>query len=363
MFFRHQQIIRGLALRVAGAIQFRFDSPSTLSVILTRTVEKQYDPSMQKVDIQLAGMEVNRSAWPAEDDLLCIVQLEKEVPPKARSLFEAFARGEMSPNPEDVAWAVKMDVHRTATTYVQQASQIPELFYSFATQVHKEMYDYAIRIVRVLRWRANASCPHNPVCGNTSEFSLDGNEWMPLPLPPAYYIDLERDVRISKEIGIEIVEEVQAGNDEPLAHVLLREAWNGRKASPRSALLIGISAAEVGLKQSISKLIPEASWILSNLPSPPIVQILSEYLPLMPAKLKINGKVVPPPEGIIKTIRDGVTLRNKVVHSGKSEIKPEKLGEILNSVEDLLWLLDYYCGYEWALNHIRNDVRAALGVK
>jgi hypothetical protein len=362
MYFQQKQIIRGLALRVAGSIKFEFDLLTNLSVILTRKQEKEFDPSQQKVYAQIEGWETNQTQWPSEDELLCIVKLQREPSPKVRDLFDTFVQGGIVANPEDVSIPIPVDEYRSAPTYAKQASQIPESLNSFATQIHKEMHDYGIRTLRVLRWRANATCPHNPVHGLSSEFSIDGKTWFPLPISPGFYFDVERDIRISEEVGTEIVMLVKAGNDEPLAHILLREAWNQRKSNPRSSLLIGMSAAEIGIKQCIGNLIPDASWLLENLPSPPLVQILTEYIPQIPAKLKINDRVVPPPELLLKTLKDGVNLRNKVVHTGRPEIKPEKLGEILHSVEDLLWLLDYYCGHDWALNHMRVNIRTALGI-
>jgi hypothetical protein len=60
---------------------------------------------------------------------------------------------------------------------------------------------------------------------------------------------------------------VANGGDEPLARQILREAWAQKSASPRSALVLAIAAAEVGFKQCVSQLVPEARWLVEEIPS------------------------------------------------------------------------------------------------
>jgi hypothetical protein len=59
-----------------------------------------------------------------------------------------------------------------------------------------------------------------------------------------------------------VAELVTSSEREPVAHELWREAWNLRHPNLRSSLVIGVAAAEVGLKQLIATLVPRAnrSW-------------------------------------------------------------------------------------------------------
>jgi hypothetical protein len=59
---------------------------------------------------------------------------------------------------------------------------------------------------------------------------------------------------------------VEAGDREPVALQLFREAWELKRSNPRSALAIGIAAAEIGVKDLIASLIPNALWLVT--PSP-----------------------------------------------------------------------------------------------
>jgi hypothetical protein len=152
---------------------------------------------------------------------------------------------------------------------------------------------------------------------------------------------------------------VERGDDEPLAHQLLREAFAQRTGSPHSSLVFAITAAEVGFKECVSNLVPEAGWLVENLQSPPLYRMLKEYLPLLPVKLRRMGKTLVPPDELLREIRTGNDLRNKVSHSGHVEITAEKLDRILKAVSDLLWILDLYQGRPWAVRYIQLEVLAS----
>lgn len=143
---------------------------------------------------------------------------------------------------------------------------------------------------------------------------------------------------------------------------MFREAWTQVDLNPRSALAIGISALEAGLKELISDLVPGAEWLARNAPTPPVVNILREYLPLLPARAKISGQVLSPPEAVIKAIVSGVQRRNRLVHGALPEVELGEVKKLLTAVRDVLWLCDYYRGLEWALDHLSPETRAALGV-
>jgi hypothetical protein len=56
------------------------------------------------------------------------------------------------------------------------------------------------------------------------------------------------------------------------------------------------------------------------------------------------------------TIKKAIGLRNKVVHSGKADVSWQTSNETLRVVGDVLWLLDYYAGHTWALEHITRQM-------
>ncbi|KXJ04739.1 hypothetical protein AC249_AIPGENE8574, partial [Exaiptasia diaphana] len=159
---------------------------------------------------------------------------------------------------------------------------------------------------------------------------LDVPEWFRLEIP----IDTLRGLASSDQTL-----------EQPLGHNLFQEAWRLRESNPRTALVIGVSALETGLKESISELMPETEWLLENMPSPSVVKILRELIELLPAKNQFQGSVKRPPKKLITLIGKGVESRNKIVHgaSMKPELSPTLLlPGLLLAVRDVLWMLDYY---------------------
>lgn len=187
MYFKQTHTIKGLALRTAGAIHFRFDEPDGLTVVLTRKEEnKGYDPTQQQVYAQMEGFEANPSGWPTKEELLCIVEMQREPSPKVRELFTKLVGKNLAIR-EDVSFPVDVDDYRSAPTYVKQASALPEALATFSEQIYREMQDYAVKILRVLRWRVNATSRHNLLHGFTSTFSFDNKTWLLLPISPGFY--------------------------------------------------------------------------------------------------------------------------------------------------------------------------------
>jgi hypothetical protein len=154
---------------------------------------------------------------------------------------------------------------------------------------------------------------------------------------------------------------LESGEEEPLCHELFREAWGLRSSAPRSALLIGVSALEIGFKELVAKLVPDCEWLVENAPSPPVVRMLEEYLPKLPTRLKIKDKTLSPPKTILDELRKVIQARNKVTHTGGGDsMRGSRLKEALLAIEDVLWQLDYYSGHDWALKHMRSVTRQAL---
>jgi hypothetical protein len=144
----------------------------------------------------------------------------------------------------------------------------------------------------------------------------------------------------------------QNGSEEPLARQLLREARSLRSSNPRAALVIGVSAAEVGVKKLIGFLVPHAQWLVDELQTPPLTKMLRQYLPSLPVKKGFTGKALSPPNELLNVLDDAVKARNKVIHVGIGPPNYTELGEMLDAVGDLLWVCDIYSGHAWPAEFI-----------
>jgi hypothetical protein len=240
---------------------------------------------------------------------------------------------------------------------------LPEAVRSFITQAGGELRDYLIRTVRVMRWRQAAEGPHSPFVGHSGRFSLDGETWHPLPASYTGSLSMRGSLSFRGSEWQEVVDLVAQGLDEPFSFELHREAWNQRSGNPRSALLLGVAAAEVGFKECVVKLAPDAAWLVLKVPAPPLVRMLNEYLPKLPARNLIGGKVVPPPATHLKRLTRGVEARNELAHRGGVTPSSDEVTALLVTIEEILWILSYYAGRAWALQHVSLETRAALGVE
>jgi hypothetical protein len=222
----------------------------------------------------------------------------------------------------------------------------------------------ANRLIRLLRWQQN----------------LDGPHWVFASSPALYWHvggDSYRIVgfRAQEQIGaspagIEWNEQDRTdldriwnepSSEESAAHELLREAKVLQEHSPRSAFLIATSALEVGVKAYVSHLSPDTSWLLSELPSPPIHKILRSYIPELHQQrgtpIDYWDKLKP----WFKRVESGASIRNKLVHTGAIKIEPKDLASYLQDVSDLLYLFDILRGHEWAKHNVGSALRIALG--
>lgn len=96
----------------------------------------------------------------------------------------------------------------------------------------------------------------------------------------------------------------------------------------------------------MSELVPEAEWLLTESPAPPVLRMLTEYLPGLAGA---GGEAFQPPEKqILDSLKKGVWLRNKITHTGYSDLRDDTVEEVLTAVEDVLWRLDVASGLQWA---------------
>lgn len=239
--------------------------------------------------------------------------------------------------------------------------ELPEHFKSFLSQVHKELSDSSNMVISALRWRTNKLGPHNPISTRGMSWSKDNIFWHPAPLEVSFrLLDASSTIRLNYDEKKDIVDIVTKQYQEPVYHELFREAWGQRNNNPRSSLVTGISSLEVAIKSAIGTLIPEAEWLAENMPSPPVIRLLNEYIPRLPANNKINNKVLPPPQKTLNLIKKGVSIRNKITHIGGKPPSDDTIDEILEAVRDIMWLLDYYCGHSWAYQFISEETRTQL---
>lgn len=315
MFFRLSYTLKSLSLNNENSAVFFFNSKGNKIKIELILIPK---------DELTGGM--------LPDDMMCTATIEKKVSAKQNALFEAM--NDITPS------GLKETIRETTN----------ELSNAIKTSI------------KVFRWKRGLASLYDFIrYGGVLAYSFDGKNWKSYASAVALTVTFDVAFQTLRPTDIEECNKLLENNIlEPLGQELFSEAWSQRKNSPRSSLVIGIAAAETGFKESVIKLMPQASWLIANIQSPPLTKMLTDYLPLFEPKIKIKGKVLSPPTKIIEMIIKGVNLRNDIAHGRAKEIKVDTLEEILRAVRDVLYLLDFYSGNEWAFRLISYETTKAL---
>lgn len=327
-------------------VEFRYTTPDSLTVKL-----RSRDDTVP-------------ASWPGRFQVVCDAISEKPETDEIRAQYESFAAGIL---PEGYPRSSAESEGRLDERGLLRLPAIipmryqPELLQHNALSAIRELEDYTERTVKALRWQMGlVQAPQaleDLFAG--ARFSLNGEAWHQLPPTSkprgSVRVYLVPTIDVGMLPGLESI--VQAGDSEPLPHVLLREAWSLEDSNPKSALLICVVAAETAVKQYIARVVPRATWLVEEGPSPPVDKMLLHYLPALPSRAgEATGVVIP--RKLITQFQEANKRRNHIAHRGKADLPSAFLRETLEAIQDLLWLLDYHSGHAWALGHVRPETLA-----
>lgn len=341
-----------LDLRDSEAVEFRYDDGHPVTVLLRSATPQE----LKKYDVRYGSP-------------YCVAQCRRVPSPPIGRVFEYLEQNRVPP---ECGQAIEHSEHFSDTQYADtegrfEQSRMPPLrfwpqpFQSFAEQVQSELSDCARRTITTLRWRTDALGPSRPLVGDEFQWSRNGETWKLMPVSHLeVYVSHHLLPRIPRSLRDEILELATSDMTEPLGHDLLREAQGQMHGNPRAALVLAIAAVETHVKNCIATLVPDAKWLVSEVQSPPVVRMLKDYLPRLPAKCTIQDRVRPPPQDLMELLKKGVQIRNSIVHGKTYTLKHATLREVLLTVRDVLWLLDYYRGFKWALAYLREETLEML---
>jgi hypothetical protein len=208
----------------------------------------------------------------------------------------------------------------------------------------------------MLNWTHGLDSPPNPYGRSLAFYSEDGNRWLQFARATTGTFNAEEASRsvYARHVQVdEVVRKVELGFEEPLGRQLFREAWAQIGINHRGALVIGVAAAEVGLKRLIATLIPGAEWLVQELQAPSVRKILRDFLPTLPVRAKwADGSEIKLPSKLISDVVKAFDLRNKVAHVGALPPSRQELVTMLRAISDLLWICDVLSGEHWAMKHV-----------
>lgn len=228
-----------------------------------------------------------------------------------------------------------------------------------------DMFASASRFLKLLRWRQDCDA-QSEVIKRHSLYWRVGHGDYPVAPPIDGYLT---PTTVQAMFGIHWSENhaaelgklwIESDIIEPLGHTLLREAATLFQDSPRSSILIMVTALETAIKTHISRIVPDTSWLMEEISSPPIFKILRDYIPLINRncgrELDFWEKLQPS----IKKVQKLVELRNKIAHTGKIPIDANSIGDNIELVSDFLYILDVLDGHEWAKSLVNTKLRKTL---
>jgi hypothetical protein len=234
--------------------------------------------------------------------------------------------------------------------HIVSMALMPEGFQTFAAQVYSELDEAAEAVVGVLRWRSRSLGAPQPFSSRGVECSVDGAAWDWMPSTASAHISADDRVGLTPGAVAELEALLGAGQTEPLGHVLFREAWSQRHSNRRSSLLLGMSALEIAVKEYITACVPDAEWLALNLPSPPVLRMLIEYLPKLKAPAEGPG-VGEFDQETLDALKVATQIRNELAHRG-ARVDGERLLRTLRAIRNVLWSLDVALGHGWAEGYV-----------
>jgi hypothetical protein len=110
-----------------------------------------------------------------------------------------------------------------------------------------------------------------------------------------------------------------------------------------------MAALEIGVKSYIAACVPDAEWLAENLPTPPLLRMLQEYLPTLHPEG--GTPIAPLDKDTADVLKVAVTLRNGLAHTG-SDVPRERLAKTLRAIRNVLWRMDVARGHEWASDYV-----------
>ena len=216
------------------------------------------------------------------------------------------------------------------------------------------------RLTRLIRWKGQMRGRAKPVMLTEGmSWSADGTSWKKIKS------EISLAIRFGLPSGIWqcghanwAATEAPSTLTEPLAHEILREVRDDPERSPRSSVMVAVSAAECAMQQLVESKFGE-DGIRGN---PSLSTLLHGYVPKLDGVLRVEGKPIDFPRYVIERIERSKDLRDKLVHRRAPSPSADEVRGVIEAVNDFLYMLDVYAGHYWAMGHLSHETQKAIRV-
>lgn len=283
-----------------------------------------------------------------ESYLLLITTIKKNLPNKLVHQFDE------PPNIFDKK-------HRLKSSDDGLAGYSPK-FVKFTKDLDKELNEISTNILHLICWKHKIfGGPHRLECGLVHMRWAHENEdvtaerFLSRQYPSGVYT-LRMPEVWEGELSFDKLESQKA----PLYYELLSDGVKTIETSPRSSLVILVAAIETAIKHYVAAAVPDASWLIENTQSPPLVKLLSSYLELLPANNRHLEKCFRIPKVDLKVIDTSVQVRNEIVHGKDVNLTADLLERLKRVATETIYYFDWLLGEAWAFQYMSEQLKSNI---
>jgi len=227
---------------------------------------------------------------------------------------------------------------------VCEIDEMPGVILEIVKDEYKIIIENCRKFYETLRWRMGFSGDADYINSIKIFWSIHSKNEIEVTKAVFPKSDLVMIVGFNADDYIRLIKD-HLDDGEPLAQYLIREAYELVDSNPKVALLVAVMALEIGVKQFLAYKVPQASWLINEIPSPPIHKIIEEYFPQLQLKVLLN-------EPELMYIKKLIMERNKIIHKGMHDFNLDKIYTGIRFIRNILYWLDWERGIDWASHHI-----------
>jgi hypothetical protein len=299
------------------------------------------------------------------DDAHVQVELEKPLGSDESALL-LIATLRTEPTKEQIDFLEKpvslLNKRKSLPSYDDSLTGFPPDFIRFTRNLEKELDSLSTHVLQLIGWKNKVfGGPHRLECNlchmrwaREDEDKID-DKFLRRQYPMGS-MTLKRPEIWEGTLSIDMVNSESA----PLYYELLNDGIRTITTSPRSSLVILVAAIETAIKHYVTAAVPDAGWLIENMPSPPLFKLLSSYLEQLPAINHHLDKCLRIPKTDLKVIQKSVEKRNRIVHGKEANLTADLLEEVQRVATETLYYFDWLQGDDWAYEYISEQLKGRI---
>jgi hypothetical protein len=289
----------------------------------------------------------------------CIVcQMTKEIKPskEMKNVFINLSNG-LVPNNSTPLKINLENKNKFKDKHIPSMEEMPKKFQDYIESETKTKHEILRKLLFFIKWRFNISGNIN-FSFRDSVYILDSNKEYPIPHSITCEIEVISKYDLSKIKINDIKEVYKIQTETPSSFDLLMYAESLVKVDIRAAFFQICSSLEIGVKEFLSKTVPNLKEFFYDIPSPPLNKILNN-IKKIDSKNNYDGYTLIP-KSCIKKVEEMIEKRNKLIHAGTVNITKKYVNDSIKFVRNMLYLLYYYTGFDWAIELLSDNFKNEL---